>query len=226
VERLQGVVRDQRANWAQSIATLEAAKAAGVRVTKTSLMLGCGEAPHEVVAALRALRDAGARVLGSCACAAALLLSSPTAASSLFVHPLHEALRMQASHSLLCGVASCGACSVEQDSPCVCAASGSIHCMLASDEELDARADLGQPHAKSGVDVVTLGQYMRPTKRHMAVAEYVTPEAFAGFETAAKNMGFLYVAAGPLVRSSYRAGEFYLTNVLRGEEPEAKAAAV
>ena len=61
VERLQGVVRDRRANWGQSIATLEAAKAAGVRVTKTSLMLGCGEAPHEVVAALRALRDAGAR---------------------------------------------------------------------------------------------------------------------------------------------------------------------
>lgn len=75
--------------------------------------------------------------------------------------------------------------------------------------------------------MVTLGQYMRPTKRHMAVAEYVTPEAFAGYERAAKNMGFLYVAAGPMVRSSYRAGEFYLTNVLRDrEQAEAAAAAV
>ncbi len=64
--------------------------------------------------------------------------------------------------------------------------------------------------------MVTLGQYMRPTKRHMAVAEYVTPETFAALEAAAKDLGFLYVAAGPLVRSSYRAGEYFLTNVLRG----------
>ncbi len=68
---------------------------------------------------------------------------------------------------------------------------------------------------RAGVDVVTLGQYMRPTKRHMAVAEYVTPATFAALEAAAKDLGFLYVAAGPLVRSSYRAGEYFLTNVLR-----------
>ena len=60
VERLQGVVRDRRANWAQSLATLRAAKAAGARVTKTSIMLGCGERPAEVVAALQELRDNGA----------------------------------------------------------------------------------------------------------------------------------------------------------------------
>lgn len=63
---------------------------------------------------------------------------------------------------------------------------------------------------------MTLGQYMRPTKRHMAVAEYVTPEAFARYQEAAEGMGFAYVASGPMVRSSYRAGEFYLTNMLRG----------
>ncbi len=61
--------------------------------------------------------------------------------------------------------------------------------------------------AGAGVDVVTLGQYMRPTKRHMAVAEYVTPEAFKAFQQQAEEMGFLYVASGPLVRSSYKAGE-------------------
>lgn len=65
-----------------------------------------------------------------------------------------------------------------------------------------------------GVDVVTLGQYMRPTKKHMAVAEFVTPAAFEAYQKAAEQMGFLYVASGPMVRSSYRAGEFYLKNVL------------
>ena len=68
-----------------------------------------------------------------------------------------------------------------------------------------ACASTGPPGA--GVDVVTLGQYMRPTKRHMAVAEYVTPEAFKAFQQQAEEMGFLYVASGPLVRSSYKAGE-------------------
>jgi lipoyl synthase len=68
----------------------------------------------------------------------------------------------------------------------------------------------------AGVDVVTLGQYMRPTKRHMPVSEYVTPAAFDAYADEARRMGFLYAAAGPLVRSSYRAGEFYLKNVLRG----------
>ena len=110
------------------------AKEAGARVTKTSIMLGCGETPEEVVQALQALRD-------------------------------------------------------------------------------------------TGVDVVTLGQYMRPTKRHMAVSEYVTPEAFKGYQDLAEGMGFLYVASGPMVRSSYRAGEFYLTNVLRGGSQDAATAA-
>ena len=68
-----------------------------------------------------------------------------------------------------------------------------------------ACSSTGPPGA--GVDVVTLGQYMRPTKRHMAVAEYVTPEAFKAFQQQAEEMGFLYVASGPLVRSSYKAGE-------------------
>lgn len=55
---------------------------------------------------------------------------------------------------------------------------------------------------------------MRPTKRHMPVSDYVTPEAFEALGEAAKQLGFLYVASGPMVRSSYRAGEFYLKNVL------------
>lgn len=64
------------------------------------------------------------------------------------------------------------------------------------------------------VDVVTFGQYMQPTKRHKKVVEYITPQKFEQLEKKAKNMGFLYVASGPLVRSSYKAGEYFIQNVL------------
>lgn len=68
---------------------------------------------------------------------------------------------------------------------------------------------------KADVDCVTLGQYMRPTKRHMKVHEYVTPEKFKHWETTGMEMGFKYVASGPLVRSSYKAGEFFIGNILK-----------
>lgn len=64
-------------------------------------------------------------------------------------------------------------------------------------------------------DVVTFGQYMRPTKRHMKVVEYMKPEKFDYWRDMALEMGFLYVASGPLVRSSYKAGEAFIENVLR-----------
>lgn len=54
------------------------------------------------------------------------------------------------------------------------------------------------------VDVVTFGQYMRPTKRHMKVDRYVEPAEFDRWKQVAEDMGFLYVASGPLVRSSYK----------------------
>lgn len=133
VQRLQSSVRDRRAGWSQSLKVLETAKEEGAKVTKSSIMLGCGESMEEVVAALAALRSAG-------------------------------------------------------------------------------------------VDVVTLGQYMRPTKKHMAVSDFVTPAAFKAYEEVAQGMGFLYVASGAMVRSSYRAGEFYLTNVQRRNAAEAATA--
>ncbi|PWW72912.1 mitochondrial putative Lipoyl synthase, partial [Tuber magnatum] len=79
------------------------------------------------------------------------------------------------------------------------------------EEVLDALREL----RKINVDVVTFGQYMRPTKRHMKVAEYITPETFDGWRAKALDMGFLYVASGPLVRSSYKAGEAFIENVLK-----------
>ncbi|TKA69980.1 Lipoyl synthase, mitochondrial [Friedmanniomyces simplex] len=66
-----------------------------------------------------------------------------------------------------------------------------------------------------GVDVVTFGQYMRPTKRHMKVEEYVTPATFELWRQRALDAGFLYCASGPLVRSSYKAGEAFIENVLK-----------
>jgi lipoic acid synthetase len=66
----------------------------------------------------------------------------------------------------------------------------------------------------AGVDCVTLGQYMQPTKRHRKVVEYVSPEKFASWEKRGNELGFLYTASGPLVRSSYKAGEFFIKNIV------------
>merc|ERR1711972_860862 len=60
----------------------------------------------------------------------------------------------------------------------------------------------------AGVQIVTLGQYLQPTKRHMKVTRYVTPEEFGHFKLAGEALG-LHMASGPLVRSSYRAGEVF-----------------
>ncbi|BGP39047.1 hypothetical protein JCM10450v2_003004 [Rhodotorula kratochvilovae] len=59
----------------------------------------------------------------------------------------------------------------------------------------------------NNVDVVTFGQYMRPTKRHMKVSSYVTPDKFDFWAKQAEELGFLYWASGPLVRSSFKANE-------------------
>ncbi|KAG6911869.1 hypothetical protein DXG01_000116 [Tephrocybe rancida] len=126
VEELTPFVRDRRATFRQSLRVLQHAKKEGVRITKTSIMLGVGETEEQVMAALKELRN------------------------------------------------------------------------------ID-------------VDVVTFGQYMRPTKRHMKVDRYVEPAEFDTWKQVAEDLGFLYVASGPLVRSSYKAGEFYIENVLRGK---------
>jgi lipoic acid synthetase len=129
VEALTPYVRDRRATFRQSLKVLQHAKKEGVRITKTSIMLGVGENEDQVMDALRELR-------------------------------------------------------------------------------------------KIGVDVVTFGQYMRPTKRHMKVDRYVEPAEFDRWKQVAEDMGFLYVASGPLVRSSYKAGEYFIENVLKGKAAE------
>lgn len=67
-----------------------------------------------------------------------------------------------------------------------------------------------------GVEIVTLGQYLQPTAKHLKVARYVSPEDFQGWKAFAEDdLGFLYCASGPLVRSSYRAGEFFVESMLK-----------
>jgi len=69
-----------------------------------------------------------------------------------------------------------------------------------------------------GCDVVTFGQYLQPRPRHLKVHEFVTPEKFEYWKEYAESMGFLYVASGPLVRSSYKAGEFFMKGVIESKE--------
>ena len=71
---------------------------------------------------------------------------------------------------------------------------------------------------------MTFGQYMRPTKRHMKVEEYVTPAVFEIWRQRALDSGFLYCASGPLVRSSYKAGEAFIENVLKKRASKSQTA--
>jgi lipoic acid synthetase len=92
-----------------------------------------------------------------------------------------------------------------------------------SDREVEQAMDDLRAHR---VDVLTLGQYLRPTLKHLPVLEHVTPARFHALEKRAARKGFRYVAAGPLVRSSYRAAEYYIAGMVRSARaPEAVAAA-
>jgi len=134
VERMTPMVRDPRATYRQSLATLARVKESGPAelLTKTSLMLGLGETDEEIVQTMKDLRSVG-------------------------------------------------------------------------------------------VDCVTFGQYMQPTKRHLKVEEYVHPDKFAELERIGLEMGFLYVPSGPLVRSSYKAGEFYLEALIKEKRQKTSA---
>jgi lipoic acid synthetase len=126
VPSLQRKMRDARCSWERSLQTLVAAREAGANVTKSSLMVGCGETADEVEAAMRELRAAN-------------------------------------------------------------------------------------------IDVLTIGQYLRPTPKHAPVMRYVEPAEFDHYKQVGEALGFQYIASGPLVRSSYRAAEAFLKGKLRGE---------
>ncbi|AKF03739.1 lipoyl synthase [Sandaracinus amylolyticus] len=125
VPALQRAMRDARCSWQRSVDVLRWAKEEGANVTKTSLMVGCGETEEQVLDAMRSLRDAQ-------------------------------------------------------------------------------------------VDVLTIGQYLRPSPKHAELKRYVEPAEFDRYRDAGLEMGFRFVASGPLVRSSYRAAEAFLKGILKG----------
>ena len=79
------------------------------------------------------------------------------------------------------------------------------------DEVLTAMADLRQV----GCDILTLGQYLQPTLKHLPVAEFISPAKFDEYGARAREMGFIHVASGPMVRSSYHADDFSQEPLLR-----------
>jgi lipoic acid synthetase len=78
------------------------------------------------------------------------------------------------------------------------------------EEVMEAAKDL----RSAGVDVVSIGQYLQPTSRHLPVKEYIAPEKFDSYKKSIEKMGFAYTLAGPFVRSSYKAGEFFIKNLV------------
>jgi lipoic acid synthetase len=88
-----------------------------------------------------------------------------------------------------------------------------------NDREVEQAMDDLREH---GVDVVTFGQYLRPTLKHLPVREHVTPARFQALADRALQKGFLYAASGPLVRSSYKAAEHYLAGMLRRRRSQAQ----
>jgi lipoyl synthase len=97
--------------------------------------------------------------------------------------------------------------------------------MLGLSETHDEIVESMQLLRDAGVDFLTLGQYLRPTKNHAPVREYVTPERFDQYDRLGRELGFLYVASGPLVRSSYKAGEFFAARLVRERRAASSTAA-
>ncbi len=78
------------------------------------------------------------------------------------------------------------------------------------DEVLQTLSDLRAARA----EMVTMGQYLQPTLKHLPVAEYLSPQKFDEYKKDAERMGFRYVVSGPFVRSSYRASEPFIKNII------------
>ena len=78
------------------------------------------------------------------------------------------------------------------------------------EEVVSAMEDL----RRVGVDFLTIGQYLQPSKGHIPVKEYVHPDVFEEYRLIGESLGFKYVASGPLVRSSYKAGEYFIVKNL------------
>jgi lipoic acid synthetase len=84
--------------------------------------------------------------------------------------------------------------------------------MLGLGEEVHEIMQTMDDLREAGVDILTLGQYLRPTPNHLAVERFVTPDEFNAYRQEGLDKGFIEVVAGPLVRSSYRAEQVLQKN--------------
>jgi len=98
--------------------------------------------------------------------------------------------------------------------------------MLGMGEELDEIRESMSDLRGAGVDILTLGQYLRPTPKHHELARYVEPAEFDALRDEGLAMGFKYVASGPLVRSSYHAAEVFVRSMLHPSDPDGAAEAL
>jgi len=87
--------------------------------------------------------------------------------------------------------------------------------MVGLGESLDEVHEALELLRAADVDFLTIGQYLRPSRQHAPVIDYVTPEQFDDLERHGRKLGFAYVASGPLVRSSYKAGEFFAMRLVQ-----------
>ena len=87
--------------------------------------------------------------------------------------------------------------------------------MLGLGETDEQVSDALQELRRAGVEIVTIGQYLQPSRKHLEVVEFIEPKRFEYWKKKALTMGFLHVASSPLVRSSYRAGEVYAEHFVK-----------
>jgi lipoic acid synthetase len=92
--------------------------------------------------------------------------------------------------------------------------------MLGLGEEEEEVMQAAKDLRSVGVDIVSIGQYLQPTTRHLPVKEYITPEKFYSYRKSIEKMGFAYVVAGPFVRSSYKAGELFIKNMVHRQQKQ------
>ncbi len=92
--------------------------------------------------------------------------------------------------------------------------------MLGLGEEKSEVIEAMKELLDAGVEVVTIGQYLQPTKNHHPVVRYVHPDEFKELEEKGLEMGFRFVASGPMVRSSYRAAEVFMAGEARKRKGE------
>jgi len=180
VRRLYGVVRPQ-AKYDRSIELLRRAKAQGLTV-KTGIMVGIGEQDHEIEQLMHDVTD-GTRVAG---------LGTDAPATNRDPVEVPDPERAE--------VAEVFRAFDEGNGP------GNPTGLT---DHIAARSypNATYPGAHESCDILTIGQYLQPTRNHLPISRWVTPEQFRDYKTLGESIGFRHVESGPLVRSSYHAEE-------------------